>query len=111
MKDVARFANVSLATVSSALSGAAYVSPDLKQRVMEAVKALGYETNTIASGLKKGTSTLLGLIVPDITNPFFTEFVHSVQKRARQLGYSVLLCDSERDLNQEGSLLKLMRAH
>jgi LacI family transcriptional regulator len=111
MKDVARHAGVSLATVSSALSGAAYVSPDLKQRVMDAVQALGYEPNTVASGLKKGTTTLLGLIVPDITNPFFTEFVHSVQKRARHLGYSVLLCDSERNLEQEASLVKLMRAH
>lgn len=111
MKDVAAYAKVSVATVSSALSGASYVSPDLKKRVEQAVEALGYEPNTVASGLKKGTTTLIGLIVPDITNPFFTELVHAVQKRARQLGYSVLLFDSERDVAQEASLLKLLRAH
>jgi DNA-binding LacI/PurR family transcriptional regulator len=111
MKDVARLAEVSLATVSAVLSGAAYVSPDLTGRVQAAVKALGYAPNTIASSLKKGTTRLFGLVVPDITNPFFTELVHSVQKRARKLGYSVLLCDSERDVEQERSYLRMLRAH
>jgi len=111
MKDVARVARVSLATVSAALSGAAYVSPELKSRVHAAVDALGYAPNTIASGFKKGTMALIGLIVPDITNPFYTELVHVAQRRARQLGYSVLLCDSEEDADRERDLVRLMRAH
>ena len=111
MKDVARVAKVSVATVSSALSGASYVSPELKDRVAAAVRDLGYAPNSIASGLKRGTTRFIGLIVPDITNPFFTEFIQSVQRGARQAGYSVLLCDSERDVERELSLLRLMRAH
>jgi LacI family transcriptional regulator len=111
MKDVARVAKVSLATVSSTLSGAAYASPELKERVHAAVKQLGYAPNSIASGLKRGTTTLIGLIVPDITNPFYTELIHVVQRRARQAGYSVLLCDSEQDVERELSLIRLMRAH
>ena len=111
MKDVARVAKVSIATVSSALSGAAFVSPELKARVDMAVQQLGYAPNSIASGLKRGTTTLLGLIVPDITNPFFTELIHVVQRRARVAGYSVLLCDSEQDVARELSLLRLMRSH
>ena len=111
MKDVARVANVSLATVSSTLSGATYVSPELKERVRAAVKQLGYAPNSVASGLKKGITSLLGLIVPDITNPFYTSLVHSVQRRARQSGYSVLLCDSEFDADRELSLLQLMRSY
>lgn len=111
MKDVARLAEVSLATVSAVLSGSTYVSPDLTARVRAAVKALGYAPNTVASSLKKGTTRLLGLVVPDITNPFFTEFVHSIQKRAHALGYSVLLFDSDRDPEQERTDLRMLRAH
>ncbi|NUY04246.1 LacI family DNA-binding transcriptional regulator [Paraburkholderia youngii] len=111
MKDVARLAEVSLATVSAVLSGSTYVSPDLTERVRVAVKALGYAPNTVASSLKKGSTKLLGLVVPDITNPFFTEFVHSIQKRAHVHGYSVLLFDSDRDLEQEHAYLRMLRAH
>ena len=111
MKDVARLAEVSLATVSAVLSGSTYVSPELTSRVQKAVAALGYAPNTVARSLKKGATKLIGLVVPDITNPFFTELVHEVQKRARTLGYAVLLCDSERDLEQERWYLRMLRAH
>src|SRR6478672_332402 len=82
MKEVARLAGVSIATVSAALSGKNFVSTELKERVRAAVEELGYAPNAMASGLKRGASSLIGLIVPDITNPFFTEFVHGVQRRA-----------------------------
>ncbi len=111
MKDVARRAEVSIATVSAALSGTSYVSPTLKARVETAVRELGYAPNSMASDLRKGTSSLLGLIVPDITNPFFTALIHAVQRHARTRGYSVLLCDSEGDVGQELSMLRLMRTH
>ena len=111
MKDVARLADVSIATVSATLSGAAFVSPALKERVQAAVRTLGYAPNSVASGLRKGTTSLLGLIVPDITNPFFTALIHAVQRRARDLGYSVLLCDSEQDVTQELAALRLMQTH
>ncbi|HEV7251501.1 MAG TPA: LacI family DNA-binding transcriptional regulator [Mesorhizobium sp.] len=111
MKDVAKAARVSLATVSATLSGAAYVSPELRRRVLEAVDALGYAPNSVASGLKRGKTSLLGLIVPDITNPFFTELVHHVQLAARGAGYSVLLGVSDQDVVREGELLRLMRSH
>jgi len=111
MKDVARLSGVSLATVSAVLSGSSYVSPDLTQRVQRAVQTLGYAPNSVARSLKKGATKLIGLVVPDVTNPFFTGIVHAVQKRARTLGYSVVLCDSERDVEQERSYLKMLRAH
>mgnify|MGYP002685417852 CR=1 FL=1 len=69
MKDVARLASVSIATVSATLSGASFVSPALKERVLAAIDELGYAPNAIASGLKSGKSSLIGLVVPDITNP------------------------------------------
>lgn len=111
MKDVARRAGVSIATVSATISGSAYVSPELKARVQAAIEELGYARNSMASGLKRGTSSLIGLIVPDITNPFFTEFVHSIQRRAREVGLTVLLGCSDDDEAREIDLLKLMRSH
>jgi len=111
MKDVAAAAKVSIATVSATLGNTAYVSPDLKARVLQAVAEMGYEPNSVASGLKRGKTSLIGLIVPDITNPFFTEFVNLVQRDAMQAGYSVLLAISEQDPERQAALVRLMRSH
>ena len=111
MKDVARAAGVSVYTVSAALSGAAPVSAELRERVNAAVQRLGYEGNSVARGLRQGTSSLIGLIVSDVTNPFFTEVVDCIQTLARQSGYSVLLGISGHDVAREAELLRLMRSH
>lgn len=111
MKDVAKRAGVSVATVSAALSGRAFVSPELKARVAAAVAELGYAPNAMASGLKRGTSALVGLIVPDITNPFFTELVHCIQRRAAQAGFTVMLGVSDDEPAREAELVRLMRSH
>jgi len=111
IKTVAAAAKVSIATVSAVLRNTAYVSPALTARVLKAVEELGYEPNLIASGLKRGKSSLIGLIVPDITNPFFTELVDLVQRDAIQAGYSVLLAISEQNPERQAALVRLMRSH
>ncbi len=111
MKEVARLAGVSIATVSAALSGKNFVSSALKERVQAAVEELGYAPNAMASGLKRGATSLIGLIVPDITNPFFTEFVHGVQRRAVDAGYTVILGVSDDRAAREAQLIRLMRSH
>jgi len=111
MKDVAAAAKVSIATVSAALRSTAYVSPALKARVHQAVADLAYEPNLIASGLKRGKSSLIGLIVPDITNPFSTELLDLIQRDAIQAGYSVLLAISEQNPDRQAALVRLMRSH
>ena len=110
MKDVARLAGVSIATVSSTLSGRNFVSAVLKDRVHSAIEELGYSPNAMASGLKRGTSSLIGLVVPDITNPFFTELVHHIQSRASEDGLNVILGVSDNDAVREAELLRHMRA-
>ena len=110
MKDVARKAGVSIATVSAVLSGAAFVSPPLKARVEQAIAELGYARNAVARSLKRGHSSLIGLIVPDITNPFFTTFVDQVQKAADAAGYTVLLGLTGFDCRREMTILDLMRS-
>lgn len=111
MKEVARLAGVSIATVSAALSGKHFVSAELKERIRAAVEELGYAPNAMASGLKRGATSLIGLIVPDITNPFFTEIVHGVQRRAAEAGYTVILGVSDDRAPREAELIRLMRSH
>jgi LacI family transcriptional regulator len=111
MKDVAKAAGVSIATVSATLSGTSFVSPELRARITAAIGDLGYERNSAASGLKRGKSLLIGLVVSDVTNPFFTELVHGVQNLAREKGYSVVLGISDHDVEREAELLRLMRSH
>ncbi len=111
MKDVARDAGVSIYTVSATLSGSANVSAELRARVNASVARLGYERNAMARDLKQGTSSLIGLIVSDVTNPFFTELVECIQGEAHQAGYSVLLGISDHDADREAELLTLMRSH
>ena len=87
IKDVARLAEVSTATVSAAINGTAYVSPQLKERVERAILELGYATDGIARSLKKGMSNLIGLLVDDVTSPFYTELVEEIEMRAYREGY------------------------
>ncbi len=109
LRDVARLAGVSTATVSATLSGAAFVSEALQLRVRQAVDQLGYSPHGIARSLKSGSSRLVGLVIPDVTNPFFTRLVHAVEELTRRDGYSMLLCDTGFDVSREREMLILMR--
>lgn len=112
MKDVARRAGVSIATVSAVVSGGAYVSPPLKARVQAAIAELGYARNAMARSLKQGNSSLIGLVVPDITNPLFTTLVDRIQKLAAAEDYSVLLGLTDHNTGAlEPDVLGLMRPH
>ena len=111
IKDVAKLAEVSTATVSAALNGTAYVSPELKARVERAVLALGYSTDGIARSLKKGMSSLIGLIIDDVTSPFYTELVDVIEEAAYDEGYSLLLCHTGRDVAKERKYISLLRTH
>jgi LacI family transcriptional regulator len=111
MKDVARLAGVSIATVSATVNGSAFVSAELRARVTEAIHQLGYAPDGVARSLKKGRTQLIGLIVADITNPFFTELVHVIEAAMQDAGYSVLLCDTDEDFEKEGHYLRILQTH
>ena len=104
-------AGVSTATVSATINQSAYVSPELRRRVEEAVQQLGYAPDGVARSLKRGRTHLIGLIVADITNPYFTELVHVIEQVAQKAGYSVLLCDADETFAREADYLRLMRTH
>jgi LacI family transcriptional regulator len=108
MTDVARLARTSVATVSAIVNGSARVSPELAARVREAIAAVGYRPDGIARSLKKGSTQTIGLLVTDITNPFFTAVVHSVEDAAQARGYSVILCNSDENFAEERTYLDLL---
>ena len=85
IKDVARRAGVGIATVSRTLHGSSQVSPETAARVLKVVEELGYRPNTTAQSLVSGRSLMLGLVVSDITNPFFPELVKGFEDVALQL--------------------------
>lgn len=101
-KDVARYAGVSSAVVSYVVnSGPGRVAPATKARVLEAIQVLGYQPNATARALKMGSSKLLGLIVPDNSNPLFAELARQIEISAAQRGYALLLANSNGELTEE----------
>lgn len=94
-------AGVSTSTVSHVINETRYVSSDLQARVRQAMAELGYRPNALARSLRVKRSDTLGMIVPDIANAFFAEIVRAVEDVAFQQGYSLFLCNSERDLEKE----------
>jgi LacI family transcriptional regulator len=97
IRDVAREAKVSTATVSHVLNKTGQVSRKTRQQVLSVVRRLGYFPNAHARNLASRSSRTLGMIVSDIENPFFPEVIRSFEARARQLGYEVILSDTNYD--------------
>ncbi|MCB2177969.1 MAG: LacI family transcriptional regulator [Actinomycetales bacterium] len=97
LKDVAAAAGVSPATASRALSGPTSVATVGRERVLRAAAQLGYRVNPVARALRSGRSGHLGLVLPDLANPFFASIAKGVQARARELGRNVLVADTEED--------------
>ncbi|MFJ6567947.1 LacI family DNA-binding transcriptional regulator [Streptomyces sp. NPDC091292] len=95
IREVASAAGVSVSTVSRAFTAPDQVQPKTRQRILEAAARLGYSPNPAARSLRGGGTGTLGLIVPDIANPFFPPIVKAMQARARRLGYTVLVADSD----------------
>ena len=109
MKRIAKEAGVSQATVSRVVSGSASVSSEKRRAVTEAVRRLSYVRNKSAAGLASKHSYLLGLIVPELSNPFFGEIVHQIGMEANHHGYNIIICTSEGDPRNERKLLDSLR--
>lgn len=107
MKDVARRANVSTATVSRAISGHPSVLPDTALRVRRAAEELGYAPNSLASSLRRQRSPVWALIIADINNPFLTQVARGIEDVARGAGYSVLLSNTDEDPEREDAYIAI----
>jgi len=108
IRDVAKAAGVSISTVSRALARPEQVAAATRHRVEEAVHALGYRPSVAARGLVTGRTGNIGLLVPDLENPYFGSVCKGVQERARAGGYNVFIADSNEDTALEGEILASM---
>jgi LacI family transcriptional regulator len=108
IRDVASLAGVSIATVSRAVNGISTVDPELVRRVWKAVDEVGYLPDTQARALVSGRSRMLGLIVSEITNPFFPQLVQEFENLAVEQGYEVLIGSTNYDPGRTESLIRRM---
>lgn len=108
IKDVALRAGCSIATVSRVLACKGYISEEARKKVEAAVKELGYRPNRVARSLRAQTSRVIGLVISDIRNPFFSEISRAVEAVAFRHGYTVLICNTDEDPKREDLFLKLL---
>ena len=110
IREVAKLADVSPATVSRVINDSAKVSEEKRQRVLDAIKQTDFVPNEAARTLFRRTSETLGLIIPSIRNPFFTQFASIIDDVAKEHGYRLLVCNVDDDLEQERAALQRMVA-
>jgi LacI family transcriptional regulator len=111
VREVAKRAGVSAMTVSRVINGRTGVRPATRSRVEQAIADLDFFPNRVARGLTSSKTGAIGLIVPDLVNPFFTVVLRGAEMVARRAGYRVLLCNTESDLTLERSYIEDMMSH
>lgn len=109
--DVATRAAVSRATVSRVLNKHPHVRPEVRQRVLKAIKVLRYRPDRVAQSLARGETRTIGLIVADITNPFYAETAKAIVETARGRAYTVVLCNTENLPRLQAEQIELLRQH
>lgn len=108
--DVARRAGVSIGTVSNVVRGTARVSPDLRRRVTSAIHELKYFPGRVADDLKIRQTSMLGMILPDITNPFFPEIMRGAEDRAFERGYLLVTANTDEQIDREEQIVSALRS-
>jgi DNA-binding LacI/PurR family transcriptional regulator len=109
-KELAKLAGVSAGTVSNVISGSTRVSERYRNKVLKAVQTLNYQPNLIARSLKTNRTHTLGIVVPDITIPFFPRIVRGAESAARERGYFLIVLDSEHNNAREADMMALLRS-
>lgn len=110
IRDIALLARVSTATVSHVLNESAYVSPELKERVQAAICELNYQPNPVARSLRTRQSRSVGMIIPDITDPFYPAIVRGAEDVLTEQGYILLVGNSDHQTSKEASYYRAFRS-
>jgi LacI family transcriptional regulator len=108
--DVARRAGVSIGTVSNVIRGTARVSPELRKRVASAIHQLGYYPGRLAEPVRIKQTCMLGMILPDITNPFFPEIMRGAEDRAFERGYLLVTANTDERIEREKQIVSVLRS-
>ncbi|PXW88168.1 LacI family transcriptional regulator [Streptohalobacillus salinus] len=106
--DVAREANVSMATVSRVVNGNPNVKPATRKKVLETIERLGYRPNAVARGLASKKTTTVGVIIPDISSIFFSELARGIDDIANMYKYNIILSNSDQNVDKEIKLINTM---
>lgn len=109
MKDVAKYAGVSVATVSNVITGKQVVSPEMREAVQRAIKELNYNVNLVARGLKTQRTYTIGVLLPDVTKLFFNDVVKGIMEAAKVAGYSINILSSNYDFETERALVYALK--
>ncbi|MBQ4369721.1 MAG: LacI family DNA-binding transcriptional regulator, partial [Oscillospiraceae bacterium] len=108
LKDVAKVAGVSYATVSRAISGSTEIGEETRKRIVAICKEMGYTPNSVARSMVKRRTEILGLIVPSLNNPFMSELTSNLEIYARNRGYNLMVCNSSYDHDLEKDVFSLL---
>ncbi|HEU5335471.1 MAG TPA: LacI family DNA-binding transcriptional regulator, partial [Terriglobales bacterium] len=111
MRQIATRARVSVGTVSHVINNTARVREPVRRRVLEAIERLGYQPSLLARGLRRNQTTIIGVIIPDISNPFFPLVVRGVEDIAYQNSYRLMLCNADNDAHKEQVYFDELRAY
>jgi len=111
IKDVAKEAGVSITTVSRVMNNRGYIGEATRKKVEAAISSLNYSPNQIARSLLSNQSYLIGLVVPEIKHPFFSEMVHWIEHYAELYNYKIIICNSVNNSEKETKYLKMLKEH
>jgi len=108
LKDIAEKVGVSITTVSRALNNKEDIHPQTKKKILEIAENMGYMPNAVARSLKLKETKTVGVVITDISDPFFAPIVRGIEKTAQQEGYNVILCDTDENYQVEEKALKTL---
>jgi LacI family transcriptional regulator len=110
IKDIAREAGVSPQTVSRAINDKGEISPQTQDRILRIAERLGYRPNSIARSLATRRTQNIGLVIPDVANPFFAGIARGIEDAAHQANYNVFLCNTDENVDRENSAIQSLEA-
>ena len=109
IKEIAKRANVAVSTVSRALNNKSDINVETREKILEIARESGYKPNNVARSLVMQKAFTIGLIIPDISNPYFAEVALGVESKAKEFGYSVLFCNTGNEAETEKNMLSVMK--
>lgn len=111
MRRIAKEAGVGIATVSRYINNTGYVSDELKKKIEEAIERTNYRPNELARAIFNRNSKIIGLIVPNISNPYFNELALIIEEVVSEAGYSIFLCNTNDELEKERHYINVLQGH
>ena len=111
IREIAKRAGVGIATVSRYLNGTGYVSDEVKLKIQKEIDESGYTPNALARAIFTKNSKTIGLMIPNITNPFFNQMATAIEEYSNKMGYTIFLCNMEDNKEKEIKYLDVLKSH